>query len=78
MTNLSINHVCGQPIPAKIFEATQMQGAKVVEAWLTDKAKKMYMVNWTWNESWKTPMLDKNGWAKFALDHFLEEGDVCI
>lgn len=43
-----------------------------------DKQKTIFIANWEWHAFCETPLLNSDAWAKFALDHTLEEGDVCV
>lgn len=65
-------------IPGKILEATGMECASKVEVCLMDREQAQYKAHWTRQNSYDAPLLDRDAWAKFAVDHALEEGDVCV
>jgi hypothetical protein len=52
--------------------------ANKVKVSLIDSQKTLYETKWKWHSSCQTPFLNCDGWASFALDHVLEEGDVCV
>jgi len=52
--------------------------ADKVNVCLTDSKNALYVANWEWQGFCETPLLKTDRWAQFALDHALEEGDVCV
>ncbi|KAG0586660.1 hypothetical protein KC19_2G107000 [Ceratodon purpureus] len=65
-------------IPRDFLEATGTLTANKVKVCLIDRKRTCYETKWKWQASWQTPFMNCDGWALFALDHKLEEGDVCV
>ncbi|KAG0625583.1 hypothetical protein M758_2G066300 [Ceratodon purpureus] len=65
-------------IPRDFLEATGTLKVNKVKVCLIDSKRTCYETKWKWQASWQTPFMNCDGWALFALDHKLEEGDVCV
>ena len=71
-------YVVQQPTPYNILEAMGTLRAKKVKICLFNSKKIYYNMKCKWIPNFQTPFMDCDGWAKFALDHELEDGNVCV